>query len=165
MSQTIRSRTLAQIGPLQIAIIILAVVTGLVHLDRGIMTSLLATHFTGRPMMHPAGSSGMMMRLPLPLSTLFYLNFVGYIVLATALYLPPLLRYRRAIRWTLIAYALITIAAWFLITDARPNLLAYIDKPIEVTLIVLLLIDDLRTRKISIDHPEVSAATLQGQQP
>jgi membrane protease YdiL (CAAX protease family) len=164
MTQTIQRRTTAQVGPLQIAIIILAVVTGLVHLDRGIMTSFFAMHFAGHPMMHAAGPSATMI-LPLPLSTLFYLNFVGYMVLATALYLPPLLRYRRAIRWTLIVYVLITIAAWLLVTGARPNLLAYIDKPIEVTLIVLLLIDDLGTRKSLTDHSEVPIGTLQGQQP
>jgi hypothetical protein len=164
MTQTTQRRTAARIGPLQIVIIILTVATGLVHLDRGIMTSFLAMHFAGHPMMHAAGPSAMM-RLPLPLSTLFYLNFVGYMVLATALYLPPLLPYRRAIRWTLIVYVLVTITAWLLITDARPNLLAYIDKPIEVILIVLLVIDDLRTHKTRVDQPEVPVGTLPGQQP
>jgi len=102
------------------------------------------------------------MMLPLPLPVLFYLNFIGYLVLATALYLPPLLPYRRAIRWTLIVYALVTILAWLLVTDARPNLIAYIDKPIEVTLIVLLLIDDLRARRSPIDQNEVPVGTLKG---
>ena len=86
------------------------------------------------------------MLLPLPLPVLFYLNFLGYIVLVTALYLPPLRRYQRVIRWILIAYTAITIIAWFLITNTAPNLLAYIDKPIEVALIILLLIEDRRAR-------------------
>jgi uncharacterized membrane protein len=83
----------------------------------------------------------------LPLPVLFYLNFVGYLVLVTALYLPLLRRYQRIIRWLLIVYTAITILAWFLITNARPNLLAYIDKPIEVALILLLLIEDRRARQ------------------
>ncbi len=82
------------------------------------------------------------MLLPVPLPVLFYLNFLGYIVLVTALYLPALLRYQRIIRWTLIVYTAVTIIAWFLITNASPNLLAYIDKPIELALIILLLIED-----------------------
>ena len=153
MSQVTLRRTISHLGPLQIAIILLAVVTGLVHLYRGLMTSFLAgpppaqfanhppAHFAG----HPPGPS-IMMLLPLPLPVLFYLNFLGYIVLATALYLPLLRRYQRVIRWILIVYTAITILAWFLITNAQPNLLAYFDKPIELALIILLLIDDRRAR-------------------
>ncbi len=137
------------IGPLQIAIILLAVATGLVHLYRGIMTSFLASHPPANfhPPAHAAGpppGSSILALLPVPLPVLFYLNFLGYIVLATALYLPLLRRYQRAIRWILIAYTAITILAWYLITNAQPNLLAYIDKPIEVALIILLLIEDRR---------------------
>ena len=88
-----------------------------------------------------------MMLLPLPLPVLFFLNFFGYITLAVALYLPLLRRYQRVIRWTLIVYTAITILAWFLITGARPNLLAYIDKPVEVALIILLLIEDQQARR------------------
>jgi glycopeptide antibiotics resistance protein len=91
MSQASLHRTISHIGPLQVAIIILAVATALVHLDR---------------------------------------------------------RYQRIIRWLLIAYTATTILAWFLITNASPNLLAYIDKPIEVALIILLLIEDRQTRLV-----------------
>ena len=88
-----------------------------------------------------------MMLLPLPLPVLFYLNFFGYIVLAVALYLPLLRRYQRVIRWTLVVYTAITIILWFLINGSHPNQLAYIDKPAEVALIILLLIEDWRTRR------------------
>jgi hypothetical protein len=94
------------------------------------------------------GGSSIMMLLPLPLPTLFLLNFIGYIVLTAALYLPavlhfqPLLRYQRIIRWLLIVYTAVTVVLWFLITGGHYNLYAYIDKPIEVALIILLLIDD-----------------------
>jgi hypothetical protein len=154
MSQVALRRTFSNLGRLQIAIILLAVATALVHLDRGIMTSLLVSHPSGLPAGHggvrpsgpppghlPIGVS-ILMLLPVPLSVLFYLNFLGYIVLVTALYLPALLRYQRIIRWTLIVYTAVTIIAWFLITNGSPNLLAYIDKPIELALIILLLIED-----------------------
>jgi amino acid transporter len=147
MSQVTLRRTISHIGPLQIAIIILAVVTGLVHLNLGIMTSFLASHppahVAGRPAGHPPGPS-ILMLLPVPLPVLFYLNFLGYIVLAAALYLPALRRYQRGIRWTLIVYVAITILGWVLINSAHPNPLAYVDKPIEVALIILLLIEDRR---------------------
>src|ERR1051326_8694580 len=100
MSQISLRHTISRIGPLQIAILVLAVATALVHLDRGIMTSAMMAHpfpHTGlRPAGPPPGSGGVMfsiMRI-IPLSTLFYLNFAAYIILAAALYLPPLLRYQ-----------------------------------------------------------------------
>ncbi len=150
MSQVTLRRTISHLGPLQIAIILLAVVTGLVHLYRGLMMSFLAgappRHFAGPPPGHFAAPSPLMMLVFTALPVLFYLNFLGYIVLATALYLPPLRRYQRVIRWILIAYTALTILAWFLITNAQPNTLAYFDKPIEVALIILLLIEDRQTR-------------------
>ncbi len=150
MSQVTLRRTISHLGPLQIAIILLAVVTGLVHLYRGLMMSFLAgappRHFAGPPPGHFAAPSPLMMLVFTALPVLFYLNFLGYIVLATALYLPPLRRYQQVIRWILIAYTAFTILAWFLITNAQPNTLAYFDKPIEVALIILLLIEDRQTR-------------------
>lgn len=154
MSQATLQPAVSRIGPRQIVIIVLAVATGLVHLYRGLMMTVLAPPRTGRfagggrP---PGGFAGgrpagggpsIMAMLPLPLSTLFFLNFAGYIILAIALYLPALARYQSVIRWILIVYAAVTIIMWFLITGGSPNLLAYIDKPVEVALIVLLFIDD-----------------------
>jgi hypothetical protein len=164
MSQVTLRRAIPHLGLLQIAIIVLAVVTGLVHLDRAITMSLLAGHAPGHPggfPNHPGGPPpgghmpgpsigfSLLSLIPVPLTTLFYLNFAGYIVLATALYLPQLLPFQRVIRWLLIAFAAVTVVAWFLITGAQPNLLAYIDKPIELALIVLLLIDDWQARSES----------------
>ncbi len=163
MSQGTLRRTISHIGLLQIAIIILAVITALVHLDRGLMMSLLAPggppggHFSGPPggpsggpppgghFAGPPGGGFPLLSL-LPLTTLFYLNFVGYIVLVTALYLPLLRRYQRIIRWLLIVYAVVTIVAWFLISNASFNPLAYADKVVEVALITLLLIEDRQAR-------------------
>ena len=156
MSEVILPQRVSRIGPLQIVITVLAVVTGLIHLDRGITSSSMMGRPRGNMMPaggppgggHMMGGPSVMMLLPLPLPVLFYLNFIGYIVLAAALYLPallqfqPLLRYQRIIRWLLIVYTAVTVVLWFLITGARFNLLAYIDKPLEAALIILLLVDD-----------------------
>ncbi|MBV9228432.1 MAG: hypothetical protein JOZ18_03890 [Chloroflexi bacterium] len=145
MSQATLPGKVSRVGPLQISVIVLALVTGLIHLYRGLMMMMMAGprpggpgHLGGPP---PGGGPSIMALLPLPLTDLFILNFIGYTVLAIGLYLPPLQQYRQAIRWVLIVYAAITIILWFLITMARPNVLAYIDKPIELALIILLLID------------------------
>ncbi|HZO75036.1 MAG TPA: hypothetical protein VFB60_22710 [Ktedonobacteraceae bacterium] len=143
---TLRQKT-SRVVPLQIVIILLAVGSGLVHLYRGVTMLAATNRFVGRaarPIGRPpvgGGGPSIMAFLPLPLSYLFILNFVGYIVLAGALYLPAFERYRNVIRWLLIVYAAVTIVMWFLITRGSPNLLAYIDKPAEVLLILLLLVD------------------------
>ena len=77
--------------------------------------------------------------LALPSDILFYLNGLGYLTLLAALYLPQFARYHNLARWALMAFAAVTILAWILI--ATPSLLGYIDKTIEVLLIVLLFID------------------------
>ncbi len=167
MSQVTLPQRGSRINPLQIAITALAVVTGLIHLYRATtMRSMMGRPSGptrgGFPGSRPVGGSfpggppggthmggpSIMMLLPLPLQVLFYLNFIGYVVLAAAYYLPsllqfqPLLRYQRIIRWLLIVYTAVTVVLWFLITGGGYNVLAYIDKPIEVALIILLLIDD-----------------------
>jgi hypothetical protein len=155
MSQLALRRTFANLGPLQMAIVLLAVTTALVHLSLGVtMLSMVGhppghlpgpvpNHPVGRPPGRPGGAS-LLMLLPVPLPVLFLLNFCGYIVLAIALYLPALQRYQRIIRWILIVYAATTIVLWFLINGTHPNSLAYFDKPLEIALIILLLIDDRR---------------------
>lgn len=144
----------------QIAIIVLAVISGLVHLYRALlMFGLLGgmgmgmggprgggRHFSGGPPpgAHPGGGGpGLMGMLPVPLSDLFLLNFVGYIVLAIAFYLPALERYRQITRWVLLVYALVTIILWYLFTGAGAGQfpIGYGDKVVEVALIVLLLFD------------------------
>lgn len=122
MSEISQHQTTSRIGALQIGIIILTLATACIHLYRGLLL----------------GAPGLR---PFPL--LFYLNCLGYLALLAGLYfIPHFARFHRAMRWTLICYAALTIILWFLITQARPNILAYIDKPVELALIVLLLIED-----------------------
>lgn len=159
MSQVSLRRTISHIGPLQIAIIVLAVITALVHLDRSLTTGLLSGGHAGGPPpgSHaggppggggPRGGPSLLSALPIPLSVLFLLNFIAYIVLIVALYLPALRRFQRVIRWLLILLAVVTIIAWFLITGGSPNILAYIDKPVEIALIVLLIIEDRQAARL-----------------
>jgi hypothetical protein len=156
MSQTtLSSPTGSRLGPRQIAIIALAVLTGVVHLYRALlMFGLLGGMGMGGPRGvvgrraggpppggHPGGGPSIMSMLPVPLPILFLLNFVGYVGLAAVLYLPALQRYRQVLRWVLLAYTLVTVVLWYLFTGGRPDPVGYIDKIMEVGLIVLLLFD------------------------
>lgn len=99
-------------------IILLAVATGLIHL---IILGFLA-----------GGTQ-----------ILFILNGLGYLALIAALYfLPQLAGSRSLIRWVLIAYAAITVIAYFVMNWPDVwNPLGVITKVIEVVLIILLLMD------------------------
>lgn len=98
-------------GPLQIAIVLLAIATALIHLWLGLVAGL----------------------------PLFILNGIGYLGLAAALYLPQLRAYQKWARWGLIAFTAITVLAWVAI--GQRSAIGYIDKLIEVVLIGLLWID------------------------
>lgn len=98
-------------GPLQIGIILLTIATSVIHLALGIPNGL----------------------------TMFILNGIGYLVLLIALYLPQLEGKRNLIRWALIAYTVVTVLGWVFV-GAR-NTIGYVDKLIEVALIVLLFIE------------------------
>lgn len=98
-------------GPLQIGVMLLATATALIHIVLALPTNLI----------------------------MFYLNGLGYIGLAAALYLPQFAAYRRIIRWTLIGFTAVTIAGWAIFGER--SLVAYIDKLIEAALIGLLVID------------------------
>jgi hypothetical protein len=76
---------------------------------------------------------------------LFYLNALGYLVLLVALYIPPLARMRRVLRWVLIIYAAVTFALWFVLAPVHATE-GYVDKALEGALIALLLLDDRRAR-------------------
>jgi hypothetical protein len=120
MNQPI-SKRFPRIGLLQIAIILLAVITALIHLYLGVRGFTM-------------GRRG-------PLQIMFILNFVGYIVLVTALYLPLLQRIQSITRWILIAFTTATIISWYLISGSNPSMEDYVDKFVEVVLIIFLLVE------------------------
>ncbi len=78
----------------------------------------------------------------------FILNGLGYLTLLAALYLPipRIARYRTLVRLVLIGYAALTIFLWVLLGLRTP--VGYIDKVIEIALIVLLLVEARRARPV-----------------
>jgi hypothetical protein len=112
-----------RVGPLQVAIIVLALATA-------------AVHFYLAFVLMPAATGS--------IDPLFLLNGLGYLVLVAALYLPLafLARWRSLIRWLLVGFTAVTVLAWFLLTlGAERTTLGYVDKLIEIALIVLLVMD------------------------
>ena len=73
---------------------------------------------------------------------LFILNGLSYLGLLAALQLPipQLARFRNAVRWTLVAYAALTIVLFFAMAPFY-EFIGYVDKAIEVALIALLIAD------------------------
>jgi hypothetical protein len=110
-----------KIGPLQWGIILLTVITALIHFS----------------LAYPAITH---LRVSF-LSILFLLNGLGYLALLAALYLPiaPLAGYRAWARWVLMGFTALTVILW-VIMGGRFSL-AYIDKVVEIALIVLLWLD------------------------
>ena len=146
MTQVQTQRLHRTIGTLQIVILALVVVTALVHLQRGVGMSMAGFGppgggGAGRPQGGAPGGFNIMQLLPLPLSTLFLLNGIGYLVLGAMLYLPALSRYRSIVRWLLILFAAVTIVMYFLIVGFRSNPIGLLDKAAELVLIILLFID------------------------
>jgi hypothetical protein len=79
------------------------------------------------------------------ISTLFWLNAIGYVVLVAMLYapIPALDAWRGRIRWALIVYAVITIALfflWGLMSEDWP-MIGFVDKALEMALVGLLLFE------------------------
>lgn len=103
--------TQSRFGLGQVAIVVLALATALIHIWLAIPETMVA----------------------------FYLNGAGYIALVIALHLPLLSRWKRLARILLIGYTLLTIVLWLLIGEQ--NLLAYADKLVEVLLVILLVLE------------------------
>ena len=103
--------TQSRFGRVQVAIVVLALATALVHIWLAIPDMMVA----------------------------FYLNGAGYIALLIALYLPQLSRWQRLTRIGLIGYTLLTIVLWVLI--GAHTQLAYADKAVEVLLVLALVLE------------------------
>lgn len=78
----------------------------------------------------------------------FLLNAIGYFALLIAIYAPfsLLARYRSLCCWLLIAYTALTIVLWLFF--GANSWIAYIDKSVEVLLILLVWAE---TRRFSAD--------------
>lgn len=71
----------------------------------------------------------------------FLLNGIGYLVLLAAIYapVPALARYRTLFFWVLITYTALTVALW--IFKGVYVWYAYIDKAVEILLILLIWLE------------------------
>ncbi len=117
--------TTRRLGGLQVTIILAAAATALIHI-------WLAFQFPGG------------------VDPVFVLNGLGYLGLTALLFLPfgVLDRYRNLIRWVLIAYTLVTIIAWVFVGQ-KDLWIAYVDKAIEVVLVIALWLDWQRASRLS----------------
>lgn len=112
------TRTRSRVSIIKIGIVILTLATALIHLYLAVTTvgDILTT-------------------------VMFSLNFLAYVTLLAAYFLPfPFLRrYHTLVRYALMALAVVTIVLWLIMGMRIP--LAYVDKSAEVLLVVLLLLD------------------------
>ena len=109
-----------ELTTMQVMIAVLTVATAVIHLILGI------------------GSDG-------AFGIIFILNFLGYLALWTAIYVPiaALADYRQLARWALIAYTIITIVLFFVFNAGSGyGTLGLITKAIEVVLVILLFLDN-----------------------
>ena len=108
----------ANIGLVQVGIIVLTLVTAFVHMYLSVLMGKFSLMFT--------------------------LNALGYLALLVALFLPlPLVSQRRPlVRILFILYTLVTIIAWVFMGSRIP--IAYVDKLAEIILVVLLWLDRSR---------------------
>lgn len=113
-----------RLNRLQVTIVVAAVATALIHLWLYFQFPVLSA----------------------PEALVFLLNGIGYLGLTALLFLPwPALDpYRNLVRWVLIVYTLVTIFGWVFV-GAR-SVLAYLDKAIEIVLVIGLWVDWQRAR-------------------
>ena len=136
---------------LRLAVIILAIADGLLHLVLDFMF-FGSNLFGALPFPSP---------FPLPLNRLFALNFVGYLVLAAAFWYAP--RFLGPRRWlvdvALMVYTVLSIVGWVQTGMPNPQGLGYLAKALEVALILALAVHAWRVLHpgvgvgVSRDHP------------
>src|SRR3954462_4910668 len=133
-------RSTTRFGALQIAICVLALATAAIHIYLGVITQIMvATQPEATAAAGGAAALGFF-------AVLFYLDALGYIVLTVALYHPAFARFRRLIRWALIALTAATIIAYFALIQGHYDAIGILDKIAAVALIVLLTVEARRDR-------------------
>ena len=134
-------RKTTRFGALQVAICVLALATAAVHIYLDAITQVMvATQPEATAAAGGATALGFF-------AALFYLDGLAYIVLTAALYYPAFARFRRLIRWALIALTTAaTIVAYFALIQGQYDAMGIGDKVAEVVLIVLLVVEGRRDR-------------------
>jgi hypothetical protein len=112
-----------QLNSIAYGVIILTTITAFIHIY--LSFQLYSSQFAG----------------PDPI---FLLNGIGYLLLLSAIYAPiaAFARYQSLFCWILLAYTAVTIVLWYY-SGAR-SWIAYIDKVIEVTLLLFLWLEARR---------------------
>jgi hypothetical protein len=139
-------------GFLPIAISILALADGLVHLSLDVV--LFRGRFFGSPFgagppggarppgPPPGGPGGPRIQPPLPLNELFLLNFVGYVILVLLFWIAP--RWLGRSRWlldaALMVYVVVVFLCWWIFGRPNPMGLGYLSKSIEILLFIALAV-------------------------
>ncbi len=119
--------TRPSIGPVQIGVILLALLSGVIHLYIWLIEGILS----GLPPEEQMGPT---------YQFLFVSNFFGYGALAIALYfIPPLARFRPVVRVLLIAMSIAAIASYFHV--GFYDTIGNITQIIVALLIVLVTVD------------------------
>ncbi len=110
----------SRLNLIQIGILILGLATALIHL-------VLLNYLMGT------------------IDVMFTLNGLGYLALIAAYFTPQLVRWKTVVRWSTIAYAILTIMAWFILGD-QTDPIGILTKLIEVGLIILLILDGRKAK-------------------
>jgi hypothetical protein len=152
-------RVAKNLGLLPLIITVLGLGDGLLHLYLR-FTLFGGAPGAGRPPAPPAGTpprvprAGPPVPLPLPLTTLFVLNFVGYIVLVLVFWIGP--RWLGAKSWLIdvafIIYTSLVILGWLDVGGPNPMGLGYLAKGIEIVLIIALIIHAVMRGRVAEAH-------------
>jgi hypothetical protein len=136
---TLRPHT-TPVGRLQMVIWLLVAATALVHLYLGVITNVMVAT---QPAQVAALGGATALSI---MAALFYCSFLGYVVLALAVYVPALRRFSRLARGALIAWAAGNVVAYVALAHASVDAFGIADKLCEGLLIALLLIENRRAR-------------------
>ncbi len=123
------TETRPRIGPVQVGVILLALAAGIIHLYLFLIEGFLAPGL------------GYEIRMLVFYQVLFVANFLAFVTLAAALYLPIslLARFRPVVRVLLIAITVATIVSYFYVGVF--DLTGNITQVIEILLVVLVTVD------------------------
>jgi hypothetical protein len=122
MSQLTQPRSRGEIGALQIAIVVCAVMAAFIHLYASVQ---------------PGEDLGFW----------FFLNGAGYLGLLTIFFMPRFAAWHDKISFLLMGYALLTIVLWFIFGQAY-DLVGYAANSVEIVLAVLALYEGCRSRRL-----------------
>lgn len=136
------SRRATAFGPLQIGICVLSGITALVHLVIGVITTAMVAG--GGSQVEDNGGAVVLGIM----AGLFYLSFLGYVVLPAVLYRRGPARRQRLARLGLIIWAAGNVLAYAVLAVGHYDAFGLADKVVELLLIGLLVVEGRRARQL-----------------